>query len=110
MQDSAGIALKLWYVGEDTMIVLTNEEGGLFTKLMAAGHGIDNLYEVLEALQPYSSGAITDRFMQTLASNPAGSEIFTVTFSSWRTRLLPTATSCRNGPGGLFSSLLKREL
>jgi polyhydroxyalkanoate synthesis regulator phasin len=87
-RDSEGIALKLWYVGAGTTIVLTNEyayegAGYLIDKLVAAGHGNDNLYKVLELLQPYFSGVITERFMKTLASNPAGSEIFTVALSSF---------------------------
>jgi len=75
-RDSEGISLKLWYVGAGTTIALSNENG-LIDKLIAAGHGNDNLYKVLEFLQPYFSGVITERFMKTLASNPAGSEIFT---------------------------------
>lgn len=81
-QDSAGISLRLWYVGEGTTIVLTNEAGALIDKLITAGHEDDNLYEVLEALQPYSSGAITNRFMQTLSSNPIDREIFTPTLNT----------------------------
>ena len=77
-QDSAGISLKLWYIGAGTTVVLTNEAGGLIDALIAAGHEDDTLYEVLELLQPYSSGIISDRFMQTLASSPADSEAFTV--------------------------------
>ncbi len=70
-QDSAGISLKLWYIGEATTLVLTNEGGGyLIDKLIAAGHEDDSLYEVLELLQPDFSSVITERFMQTLASNP----------------------------------------
>ncbi len=82
-RDSEGIALKLWYVGAGTTIVLTNEAAKLIDKLIAAGHGNDNLYKALELLQPYFSGVITERFMKTLASNPAGSEIFTVALSSF---------------------------
>jgi LPXTG-motif cell wall-anchored protein len=76
-QDSAGISLKLWYIGEATTLVLTNEGGGyLIDKLIAAGHEDDSLYEVLELLQPDFSSVITERFMQTLASNPADSDVF----------------------------------
>ena len=82
-RDSEGISLKLWYVGAGTTIVLTNEAAKLIDKLIAAGHGNDNLYKALELLQPFFSGVITDRFMKTLASNPAGSEIFTVALSSF---------------------------
>ncbi|MEA4883989.1 MAG: beta-propeller fold lactonase family protein, partial [Clostridia bacterium] len=76
-QDSVGIPLKLWYIGADTTFVLTNEAGGLIDTLIAAGHGSKNLYQVMQLLQPVSGGTITDRFMMTLASNEAASEIFT---------------------------------
>jgi len=76
-QDSAGISLKLWYVGPGTTFVISNEAGGyLIDKLIAAGHGNDTLYEVLELLQPDFSGAITERFMKTLLSTSANSDIF----------------------------------
>ncbi len=81
-RDSEGIALKLWYVGAGTTIALSNENG-LIDKLIAAGHGNDNLYKALELLQPYFSGVITDRFMKTLDSTPAGSEVFTAALSSF---------------------------
>ena len=86
-QDSAGIALVLWYVGPGTTFVLTNEgEGYLIDSLIAAGHGDDSLYEVLEFLQPQSGGVISERFMKTLASNPIDegiySEVFTVTLNT----------------------------
>jgi hypothetical protein len=82
-QDSAAISLKLWYVGAGTTFVLTNEAGGLIDKLIDAGHGTKNLYQVMQLLQPYSNGAITDRFIQTLASNPAGNEVFTAALSNF---------------------------
>ena len=82
-RDSEGISLKLWYVGAGTTIVLTNEAAKLIDKLIAAGHGNDNLYKVLELLQPYFSGVITNRFMKTLDSTPAGSEVFTAALSSF---------------------------
>ncbi len=75
-QDSAGISLKLWYVGAGTTLVLTNEAGGLIDQLIAAGHGYDTLYEVLELLQPDFSSVITERFMKTLLSTPADNEVF----------------------------------
>ena len=82
-RDSEGISLKLWYVGAGTTIVLTNEAAKLIDKLIAAGHGNDNLYKALELLQPFFSGVITNRFMKTLDSTPAGSEVFTAALSSF---------------------------
>ena len=79
-QDSAPISLDLWYIGPGTTFVLSNEngddlEGGLIDKLEAAGYGDKCMYDVLVALQPYSGGTITDRFLQTLISCPAESEV-----------------------------------
>ncbi|MFZ2796438.1 MAG: hypothetical protein WAZ38_12755, partial [Prolixibacteraceae bacterium] len=83
-RDSEGISLKLWYVGAGTTIVISNESGGyLIDKLIAAGHGDDSLYEVLELLQPNFSSVITERFMKTLDSTPAGGEVFTVALSNF---------------------------
>jgi len=78
--DSANIALKLWYIGPGTTFVISSElgtgYGGLIDALVAAGHGGDTMYEVLELLQPDFSGVITERFMKTLRSTPANSEVF----------------------------------
>ena len=87
-QDSAGISLNLWYIGPGTTVMLSNElgadnEGGLIDALIAAGHEDYNLYEVLELLQPHFSSVITERFMKTLASNPADSEIFDAALSNF---------------------------
>ena len=79
-KDSAGIVLKLWYVGPGTTFVLTNE-GGLIDKLIAAGHGANTLYDTLVFLQPYSHGTITDRFLTTLLAAPDNSTVFTVALS-----------------------------
>jgi YVTN family beta-propeller protein len=77
VNDSTGIALDLWYIGPGTTFVISNESGGyLIDTLIAAGHGEDTLYETLEFLQPYSGGTITDRFLKTLRSCPADSEVF----------------------------------
>lgn len=73
--------------------VLSNEwgsdgEGGLIDALIAAGHGSDTMYEVMQLLQPYSSGAIPADFMTALAACPADSEVKTVTLSSFAGCLL----------------------
>jgi hypothetical protein len=61
--------------------ILTNEGGGLITKLVAAGYGDDNIYQALLAVQtdtdPSISGIVTNDFLDKLASCPATSEIFT---------------------------------
>jgi hypothetical protein len=76
-QNSAAIRLELWYIGPGTTFVISNESGGyLIDTLIAAGHGEDTLYETLEFLQPYSGGTITGRFLKTLRSCPADSEVF----------------------------------
>jgi len=83
-QDSAGISLKLWYVGAGTTFVISNESGGyLIDKLIATGYDDDTMYEVLELLQPNFSGVITERFMKTLDSTPADGEVFTVALSNF---------------------------
>ncbi|MBP8613660.1 MAG: S-layer homology domain-containing protein [Firmicutes bacterium] len=87
-QDSAGISLKLWYIGAGTTLVISNElgtedEGGLIDALIAASYGDDTMYEVLELSQPDFSSVITERFVKTLDSTPAGSEVFTVALSNF---------------------------
>jgi hypothetical protein len=63
-------------------VVLTNENG-LIDNLIAAGYGNDNLYTVLQFLQPYSGGAIKPSFMTALAGSPADNEVFTVGLSNF---------------------------
>ncbi|MFH1194399.1 MAG: BACON domain-containing carbohydrate-binding protein [bacterium] len=65
-----------------TTFVLTNE-GGLIDDLIAIGYGNSNLYETLLCLQDYSGGIISTEFLETLASCPAGSEIFTANLSNY---------------------------
>jgi hypothetical protein len=60
-------------------IMLSNEGSGfLIDRLIAAGHQNENLYTVLQFLQPYSGDAIPQSFMDALAVTPPGSDIFTV--------------------------------
>ncbi len=73
---------------EPTTFVLSNEwgsdgEGGLIDALIAAGHGDDTMYEVMQLLQPLSSGAIPAEYMTALAACPADSEVKTVTLSNF---------------------------
>jgi hypothetical protein len=83
--------LAAWAGTTATSVVLSNE-GGLIDKLIAAGHGNDTLYQVMQYLQPYSNGAISTAFMAQLASCPEGSEIFTA-------RLAPFSPDSANPVG-----------
>jgi hypothetical protein len=74
-QDSEGITLNLWSTGPGTTFVITNE-GGLIDKLIATGQGSKNFFKLLQFLQPVSGAIITDRFLKTLESTPAGGDIF----------------------------------
>ncbi|MCX6223908.1 MAG: MBG domain-containing protein [Bacteroidia bacterium] len=67
-----------WSTAAPTTFVLSNEAPGyLIDHLIEAGYGNSSMYEVLVALKPTSGGVISDEFLATLASCPAGSEIFT---------------------------------
>ena len=61
--------------------ILSNEDGGLINQLVANGYSDFSPYQVLVAIRadadPSTVGIITDQFLATLASCPAGSEIFT---------------------------------
>jgi hypothetical protein len=81
-QDSEAITLNLWSTGPGTTFVLTNE-GGLIDKLIASGKGSMNLHELLEFLKPASGDIITDRFLKTLESTPAGGEVFHQTLGNF---------------------------
>jgi hypothetical protein len=63
--------------------VLSNESGGLIDDLITAGYGNSNLYQTLVSLAPASGGVITERFLETLANCPPGSEIFTAKLSDF---------------------------
>lgn len=69
----------------DTLtFILSNEAPGhLINELIAGGHAGANLYQTLVALAPASNGVISEAFLTTLASCPAGSEIFTVPLSTF---------------------------
>ncbi|NMD00666.1 MAG: T9SS type A sorting domain-containing protein [Bacteroidales bacterium] len=72
------VAEKLAVSDTALTFILSNEAPGfLIDNLIANGYGDSCLYSVLVALQPISGGVITDAFLDSLASCPAGSEIFT---------------------------------
>ena len=68
--------------------VLSNErgpaaQGGLIDQLIAAGHGDDNLYEVLQLLAADPASGIPADFVASVGNNPPGSEVFTAVLSSF---------------------------
>lgn len=69
-------------------LVLSNElgpegEGGLIDRLIAAGHGSDNLYEVLQFLSAQPGTGIPADFVASVGNNPPGSDVFTATLSNF---------------------------
>lgn len=58
-----------------TTIVLSNERG-LIDELIKAGYRDSCLYRTLIKLREVSGGAVTDEFIATLSTCPAGSEVF----------------------------------
>jgi hypothetical protein len=72
-----------WMPAELTTFVLSNEEGGLIDWMITMGYGNSNLYQALVSIAPSSGGVITEDFLEALALNPAGSEIFTQKLSSY---------------------------
>jgi len=66
-----------WAQAQPTTFVLSNEEAGLVDNLIAAGYGNASIFEALSVLQPSSGSVVADAFIDILAGNPAGSQIFT---------------------------------
>jgi hypothetical protein len=69
--------------------VLSNElgselEGGLIDQLIAAGHGSDNLYQVLQFLAAQPGSGIPEDFVTEVGKSAPGSEVFTETLSMIR--------------------------
>jgi len=69
-------------------LILSNElgssgEGGLIDRLIAAGHGSKNLYEILQLLAAQPGSSIPADFVTSVGNNPAGSEVFTATLSNF---------------------------
>ncbi|MFH1157262.1 MAG: IPTL-CTERM sorting domain-containing protein, partial [Pseudomonadota bacterium] len=69
--------------------VLSNElgatglQGGLIDQLIAAGHGSENLYTVLQFLAADPGSGIPADFVAEVGTSPAGSEVFTVVLSNF---------------------------
>ncbi|MCU0294405.1 MAG: hypothetical protein MUF10_20855, partial [Thermoanaerobaculaceae bacterium] len=61
-------------------VVISNEAPGhLVDRLIAAGHGSQTLFQVLQYLQPLSGGAIPASFVTKVAGAGAGSSVFSDT-------------------------------
>ena len=74
--------------GDVRTFVLSNElglegQGGLIDRLIAAGHGSKNLYQVLQFLAARPGSGIPTDFVAAVGSNPPGSEVFTAAFSNF---------------------------
>jgi hypothetical protein len=78
-------------INQDTFI-LSDEGGGLITKLNNAGYGDSNLYQALVDIvantNPSVSGIIFPAFLAALKTCPPGAEIFTTLLKN-----IPTGTS-----------------
>jgi hypothetical protein len=76
-----GDLLLMKVVPECPALVLSDEGAGFIAMLLNAGYGEYSLYDASVAIQtlsdPSVAGIITDAFLETLASCPASSQIFT---------------------------------
>jgi len=69
---------------EAKTFMLSNEAPGcLIDNLIANGYGDSCLYAVMQYLQPFSGGAISQGFMDSLASCPANSDVFTAKLNNF---------------------------
>ncbi|MBI5585041.1 MAG: hypothetical protein HY892_14610 [Deltaproteobacteria bacterium] len=69
-------------------LVLSNElgavvGGGLIDRLIAAGYGSQNLYQILQFLAAQLGSGIPADFVTSVANNPAGSEVFTAPLNNF---------------------------
>ncbi len=97
-ENSEEVTLYLWNVGEATTFVMTNE-GGLIDRLISAGNGDKNIYDIMELLKPVTSGIISNRFMQILVSNDVGSKLFTTNLNDYAGANNPI---CINADGSIL--------
>lgn len=92
--------------------VLSNErgpanEGGLIDMLIAAGHGDDNLYEVLQLLAADPASGIPADFVASVGNNLPGSDVFTAALSNFAGLNNPV---CINADGTLkINALFGRD-
>ena len=97
-ENSRGKYYIWWNVGEATTFVMTNE-GGLIERLISAGNGDKNIYDIMELLKPVTSGIISNRFMQILVSNDVGSKLFTTNLNDYAGANNPI---CINADGSIL--------
>ena len=69
-------------------LVLSNElgpaaQGGLIDRLIAAGYGSQNLYQILQLLASQPGTGIPADFVASVGNNPNGSEVFTAALSNF---------------------------
>ena len=69
-------------------LVLSNElgaagQGGLIDRLITAGYGSQNLYQILQLLAAQPGTGIPADFVTSVGNNPGGSEVFTVALSNF---------------------------
>jgi hypothetical protein len=70
-------------------LVLSNElgsaglQGGLIDRLIAAGQGSDNLYQILQLLAAQPGTGIPADFVTSVGNNPPGSDVFTAALSNF---------------------------
>jgi hypothetical protein len=68
--------------------VLSNElgpgnQGGLIDRLIAAGYGSQNLYQILQLLAAQPGTGIPADFVASVGNNPAGCDVFTAALSNF---------------------------
>jgi hypothetical protein len=68
-------------------LVLSNElgaaQGGLIDRLIATGHGSQNLYQILQLLAALPGSGIPADFVTSVGNNSAGSEVFTAPLNNY---------------------------
>lgn len=77
----------------------TGNQGGLIDRLIAAGHGDDNLYEVLVFLYGQPGTGIPQDFRDSVGNNLAGSDVFTYPLSNFAS--IANNPICINADGSL---------
>jgi hypothetical protein len=77
-------AIGIVYANHSRSFVISNEAPGyLIDKLIAAGHGSENLYQVLQFLAAQPGSGIPSDFVTEVGNNLPGSEVRTAAFSNY---------------------------
>ena len=95
-------------VTDSRTLVLSNElgpaaQGGLIDRLIAAGYGSQNLYQILQLLAAQPGTGIPADFVASVGNNPAGSDVFTAALSSFAGLNGPV---CINADGTTYNRCL----